>query len=190
MAGSQGARATEHLKGRHLALLRGVNVGGARTLPMGELEAAFRAAGATAAAAVIQSGNVVFEADRPEATCAAAAATIRATFGFLPTIVIRSASACRAMVEANPFVAAGAPADVLHVACLAALPDPKVAARLDPNAFLPDEFVAAGADVYLKLPHGVAKANLTNARLDRTFGTVSTMGNWRTVLRLLERLEG
>ena len=69
------------------------------------------------------------------------------------------------------------------------MPDPKVAARLDRNAFLPDEFVAAGADVYLKLPGGVAKANLTNARLDRAFGTVSMMRNWRTVLRLLERLE-
>ncbi len=175
---------------RHLALLRGVNVGGARTLLMRDLEAAFSKAGASAAAAVIQSGNVVFEADRPDGVCAAAAETIRAKFGFLPTIVIRGASAWRAMVEANPFVAAGAPADVLHLACLAAAPSPALAARLAAGAFLPDEFFAAGADVYLMLPNGVAKANLTNARLDRAFGTVSTMRNWRTVLRLLERLEG
>ena len=121
---------------RHLALLRGVNVGGARTLPMRDLEAAFRAAGASEAAAVIQSGNVVFEADRPNEVCAAAAAAILAKFGFLPTIVLRSAAAWRAMV-----------------------------ARRRPTS-------------------------INNARLDRSFGTVSTMRNWRTVLRLLERLEG
>ncbi len=110
MAGSQGARAPGFLM-RHLALLRGVNVGGARTLPMRDLEAAFRAAGASGAGAVIQSGNVVFEADRPDEACAGAAANIRAKFGFLPTIVLRRAAAWRAMVEANPFVAAGAPTE-------------------------------------------------------------------------------
>jgi uncharacterized protein (DUF1697 family) len=173
---------------RHLALLRGVNVGGARSLPMRELEEAFMAAGATAAATVIQSGNVVFASDRPEATCAAAAAAVDAKLGFRPQIVLRSATAWRAMVDANPFVAAGVGPEGLHLACLAAEPSSS-AARLDPQAFLPDEFVLAGADVYLRLPNGVAKANLTNARLDRVFGTVSTMRNWRTVLRLLERLE-
>jgi uncharacterized protein (DUF1697 family) len=175
---------------RHLALLREVNVGGARTLPMRELEDAFKTAGATAAAAVIQSGNVVFASARPEATCAAAGTTLQAKFGFRPTVVLRSAKAWRAMVEANPFVAAGVATEALHVACLAAEPSVSLAARLDPQAFLPDQFALAGGDVYLKLPNGVAKANLTNARLDKAFGTVLTMRNWRTALRLLARLEG
>ena len=174
---------------RHLALLRGVNVGGARTLSMRELEDAFKTAGATTTAAVIQSGNVVFASAHPEATCAAAATVLQAKFGFRPTIVLRSVKAWRAMVEANPFAAAGAATEALHVACLAAEPSVSLAARLDPQVFLPDQFALAGADVYLKLPNGVAKANLTNARLDRAFATVSTMRNWRTVLRLLERLE-
>ena len=54
---------------------------------------------------------------------------------------------------------------------------------------MPDEFAAAGPDVYLRLPNGVAKALLTNALLDKAFSSTSTMRNWRTVLRLLERLE-
>jgi uncharacterized protein (DUF1697 family) len=174
---------------RHLALLRGVNVGGARALPMRDLESAFRGAGATEVATVIQSGNVVFASDGPELTCAAAATALQARFGFLPTIVLRSAKAWRAMIEANPFVAANVAPDTLHVACLAAGPRASFAAPIDSQAFLPDEFVRIGRDIYLNLPNGVAKANLTNARLDRMFGAVSTMRNWRTVLRLLDRLE-
>jgi uncharacterized protein (DUF1697 family) len=156
---------------------------------MHDLEQAFTAAGATEAASVIQSGNVVFASDRPEATAAAAAATVEAKFGFRPPIVLRNAEQWRTMVLANPFVAAGAPPETLHVACLAAEPSPALGARLDPQAFLPDEFVLAGGDVYLRLPKGVARANLTSARLDKAFGAVSTMRNWRTALRLLERLE-
>jgi uncharacterized protein (DUF1697 family) len=174
---------------RHLALLRGINVGGARSLPMRELEEAFTAVGATEAATVIQSGNVVFASDRSEAICAAAAAAVQAKYGFRPPIILRSARAWRAVVEANPFVAAGVGPEALHLSRLAAEPSPSIATGLDPRPFLPDEFVLVGADVYLKLPNGVAKATLTHARLDRAFGTVSTMRNWRTVLRLLERLE-
>ncbi len=94
------------------------------------------------------------------------------------------------MVEANPFVAAGArgrrPACRLPRRSARSNRPPRVSIR---KRFLPDEFVVAGADVYLKLPNGVAKSNLTNARLDKAFGTVATMRNWRTVLRLLEQLE-
>ena len=174
---------------RWLALLRGVNVGGARSLPMAELERMFRAAGARAAETVIQSGNVIFEADDAEETGAAAAKAIEATFGYRPAMIMRQAQAWRAMVAANPFVAAGQSEDRLHVACLAVAPDPRAPAPLDREAMAPDEFVIAGADVYLRLPNGVAKTNLTNARLDKAFRTVSTLRNWRTVRKLLERLE-
>ena len=60
---------------------------------------------------------------------------------------------------------------------------------LDPHAFLPDEFVVAGADVYLKLPERRGEKQPDQRGLDRAFGTVATMRNWRTVLRLLERLD-
>lgn len=174
---------------RWLALLRGVNVGGARSLPMAELEWMFRAAGARAVETVIQSGNVIFDADDAEETGAAAARAIEAKFGFRPAMIMRSARRWRTMVDANPFVAAGHSEDHLHVACLAVAPDPEAPAPLDPKAIVPEEFAIAGADVYLRLPNGVARANLTNARLDKAFRTVSTLRNWRTVLKLLERVE-
>jgi uncharacterized protein (DUF1697 family) len=82
----------------------------------------------------------------------AAAAAVDAKLGFRPPIVLRSATAWRTMVGATPFAAAGVGAEALHLACLAAEPSPSAAARLDPQAFLPDEFALVGADVYLWLP--------------------------------------
>ena len=93
------------------------------------------------------------------------------------------------MVDANPFVKGGAAVESLHVACLARTPDQPIAGILDPEAVLPDEFVLAGADVYLRFPNGVGKSLISNARLDKAFGTVSTLRNCRTAVRLLELLE-
>jgi uncharacterized protein (DUF1697 family) len=48
---------------RHVALLRGINVGGKNMLPMKELAAMFAKAGCADVTTYIQSGNVVFCAD-------------------------------------------------------------------------------------------------------------------------------
>ncbi len=175
---------------RWIALLRGVNVGGARSLKSADLRRIFLDAGATQAETVIQSGNVVFMAAKPESVAAEAERTIEAQFGFRPAIVLRDTAAWRSMIAANPFLKAGADPATLHIACLAKAPALSGPPPLDADRFLPDEFAVAGADVYLRLPNGVAGAMITNAALDRAFRTVSTLRNWRTALRLLEKLQG
>lgn len=48
----------------YLALLRGINVGGANIIPMSALRASFEALGFDDVLTYIQSGNVVFRARR------------------------------------------------------------------------------------------------------------------------------
>ena len=48
--------------GTHVALLRGINVGGRNRLPMRQLVEIFEAVGAREVRTYIQSGNVVFRA--------------------------------------------------------------------------------------------------------------------------------
>jgi uncharacterized protein (DUF1697 family) len=43
-----------------------------------------------------------------------------------------------------------------------------------------------GREIYLHLPHGVARTKLTNAWFDRALRTKSTLRNWRTTLALSE----
>ncbi len=57
---------------KYVALLRGVNVGGARTVEMRRLKAAFERAGMTDVRTYINSGNVIFSTDRAEASAAEA----------------------------------------------------------------------------------------------------------------------
>ena len=176
---------------RFVALLRGINVGGKNRLPMKELVGLVEGLGAAEVSSYIQSGNVVFSAsataarDLPEALAAA----IHERYGYTVPVVLRRAKELRAVVEGNPFLAEGAEPKTCHVAFLARTPTKAAAAALDPDRSPGDRFVLRGKDLFLHFPSGVAKSKLTNAYLDRTLGTVSTVRNWRTVGELLARAD-
>jgi uncharacterized protein (DUF1697 family) len=173
-----------------IALLRGVNVGGRRILPMKDLAALFVAAGCDDARTYIQSGNVVVRARRALAGGAGAIErAIHARFGFHVPVVMRTADELRGLAASNPFLKAGADPDTLHVAFLADTPPADRASTLDPARSPPDAFHLRGRDVYLHLPNGLARSKLTNAYLDARLGTTATIRNWRTLLALIELAE-
>ena len=78
----------------HVALLRGINVGGKNVLPMKDLVAIFRVAGCRDVRTYIQSGNVIFRA--PQAVVSrlpgVVAKAVSDRFGFRPPIVMRTTS--------------------------------------------------------------------------------------------------
>ena len=175
----------------YVALLRGVNVGGARGLPMVALRALSERAGAVAVETLIQSGNVVFESEEGsgEGVAAAVGAAISREFGFDATIVLSRAEQWRALIEGNRYLQRGVDPKTLHAACLSAPPDPTRAARLVHHGSAPDEFELRGQTVYLNLPNGVARSKLTNSWFDATLGVVCTMRNWTTITRLVRLLD-
>ena len=168
---------------KYAAMLRGVNVGGKNLLPMKELAGLFTAAGCSGVRTYIQSGNVLFEASPAVAgrVSKSVPKTIEERFGFRSPVVLRSAAELDEAIANNPY-----PVEFTHVAFL--LDAPAVNAELDGERFAPDQFLVRGRDVYLHLPNGVGRSKLTNAYFDRALGTVSTMRNWRTVLKLREML--
>ena len=175
---------------RYVALLRGINVGGKNRLPMADLRDIFTAAGCAAVRTYIQSGNAVFKAtdDLAEAVPELVAQAILQRFGYETTVVVRSGEEMRQVASSNPFDTSGDPR-FLHVAFLRDTPGAEAVSSLDPERSPPDEFAVRGRDVYLRYPNGVARSKLTNEYLASRLQTVSTMRNWRTVLRLLEMVE-
>jgi uncharacterized protein (DUF1697 family) len=167
----------------HVALLRGINVGGKNLIPMVELTALFETAGARELRTYIQSGNVVFAASAADAPRIAERVrlAIARQRGFETPVVLRSAADWRAALEHNPFLAEGADPRSLHVAFLADEPSRARAAALDPRRSPGDRFQLLGRELYLHLPNGVARSKLTNAWIDRSLSTTSTLRNWRTV---------
>jgi uncharacterized protein (DUF1697 family) len=172
----------------HVALLRGINLAGKNRLPMKGLSALFTDAGCTDVRTYVQSGNVVFHAgpDLARRIPGLIEKAIRDRFGISVPVVTRSAAELRRVPKGNPYLARDVDTSTLHVAFLAAKPTAAQIKSLDPDRSPPDEFTVRGRDVYLRLPKGVGRTKLSNAYLDSTLGTTSTLRNWRTVLKLVE----
>ncbi len=169
---------------KHVALLRGINVGGNNKLPMKDLCAVFSAAGCAEVASYIQSGNVVFTA--PAKAIAALTGKLEAAidkrFGFKPPIQLRSSAELDAVVDELPW---RDPAQVF-VGFLAAAPSPAQLAGLDPTLGAPDRYVVRGRHVYMEIVGSAARTKLTVGYFDKKLATVTTVRNWNTVVKLRE----
>ena len=175
---------------KHVALLRGVNVGGKNMLPMKALVEMFAAAGCAEVTTYIQSGNVVFCAEDKLAKTLGGviALQIEKQFGLKVPVVLRTAAELEAVVRGNPFLKAGVAEEMLHVSFLADRPGAELVGGLDAGRSVPDEFAVVGREIYIKLVKNVSGTKLTNAYFDSKLKTVSTMRNWRTVLKIAEMM--
>ncbi len=176
----------------YVALLRGINVGGKNKLPMNDLLDLFVQAGCRDAQAYIQSGNVIFRAD-PEVVASlpgVISARIAERFGYRVPVLLRTDEEISDVIRHNPFIAAGAAEETLHVLFLADRPDAAGVDGLDPDRSPPDAFIVRGQEIYLRLPNGAGRTKLTNAYFDTKLATISTGRNWRTVTTLFALMEG
>jgi uncharacterized protein (DUF1697 family) len=170
----------------HLALLRGINVGGKNKIAMTDLRSLFVEAGCRDVQTYIQSGNVIFTADATIVTPLAddISAQIAARFGYQVPVVMRTVDQVGDVLRHKPFLAEGAAEEALHVLFLAERPDADRVAALDADRSPPDRFAVRGQEVYLYLPNGAGRTRLTNAYFDAVLATTSTGRNWRTVTML------
>ena len=172
---------------RSIALLRGINVGGKNILPMKSLAALFENAGCRDVATVIQSGNVVF---RAEAALTAQLpelirkAILRAHQIDVP-VILRSAAELKKIAARHPHLKPGTELKLLYVGFLAKRPGAAKVAALDPKRSPEDVYSVHGREVYVRYsPAGSARSKFTNQYIDTRLGTVSTLRNWNTVLKL------
>ncbi len=172
----------------HVALLRGINVGGHNKLPMKDLRSLFEDVGCENVRTYIQSGNIVFDAEDALAARVpqAIGSTINARFGYTIPVVTRTAADLALTVGNNPYTNGDTDERFLAVAFLADAPDATQIASLEHERFAPDRFTVTGGEIFLHYPNGIARSKLTNAYFDRRLDTVTTVRNWRTTRKLLE----
>jgi uncharacterized protein (DUF1697 family) len=169
----------------YVALLRGINVGGHRRVPMDDLRRVVESLGHTDVVTYIASGNVVF--DSPEREPRALADELEVAlvdrFGFDVEVVVRSAEEMTDVVAGNPFVARRAHTRDLYVAFAR---EPIPAEPAIDRTYDPDEFCVAPRVVYLHTPAGFGNTKLNATVLHRVAGSSVTTRNWNTVTKLAE----
>jgi len=177
----------------HLALLRGINVGTAKRVPMAELKGALEDLGATDVRTLLNSGNVVFSAKGRGPTAERIQQAVQARTGVSARVTVLKAAEWRAIVEGNPLVDRCENPSRMLVAVLADAADlPKAKALVDKHRPGPDskEAVAVGPRVlYLWCPDGLLDSPLAEALLGPALKEAATSRNWGTALKLLAMLD-
>ena len=176
---------------RVVALLRGVNVGGHRKVPMAALRKAMSAAGAGSVATYLQSGNLAFDTDLDHTRVAAFVSDmIAAEIGVDGVaVVVRDRCDISEVIAENPY-----PVDDpthLHVMFLGEGADPAWFSALDFSPYAPEEATVGDRQVWFHLPGGLGRSRLMDdlpklLRGTPAAGALVTVRNWRTVLALAE----
>jgi len=171
--------------GTFVALLRGVNVGTAKRVPMAALRALLAGLGHGEVATLLNSGNALFRApeDDPAAHAAAIASALRREVGVEAPVVVLRAEALLAAVAEAPFeVAPEAHARLLVAfaqvpAALAGL------AAVEPLVAPTERFAIGAHAAYLYCPEGLLQSRAGAALLGKA-GRACTTRNWATTLKL------
>jgi uncharacterized protein (DUF1697 family) len=168
-----------------IALLRAVNVGGAK-VAMAELKAMADKLGLGRPKTLLNSGNLVFDADGSDAELETLLEReTEKRLGVATDYMVRGLDDWRRIIAANPF-ADEARDDPGHLVLLL-LKDTPAKADLDAlEAARPgrERLSLNGRELYAVYPDGIGESKLTNALMARKLKCQLTGRNWNTVLKL------
>ena len=182
----------------HVALLRGINVGGRNKVPMAELREVVTSLGHTGVTTYIQSGNVLFTTDGDDTAKLAVAleAAITGTFGLKSSVVVLSRDELAQDLDRNPYPDEPNP-KLVHVVFLNGEPPPDVLERIKAAQSAAaakgsrDTVTTIGSALYLHTPDGFGTSELAQVllRVLGKAGLVATARNLATTTKLLSLCE-
>jgi uncharacterized protein (DUF1697 family) len=172
----------------HIALLRGINVGGRTMVAMADLRELLTELGFVDVRTVLQSGNVVFRSTGRRTAAQlerALEAESEQRLGLRTDFLVRTAEEWRSVVARNPFreEAERDPGHLL-VMFLKDTPSATAVKALDAAIAGPEIVRADGRHLYIVYPNGIGRSRLTHTLIEKKLGTRGTGRNWNTVLKL------
>ena len=188
----------------HIALLRGINVGGRNKVPMADLREAVASLGHAGVSTYIQSGNVLFTTAQTDTAKLAAEleSAITERFGLWASVVVLSRDGLAGVLDANPYQDEPNP-KLVHVVFLNAEPPRDLLDRLAAAQSAAaakgsrDTVQAAGGALFLHTPDGYGTSELAQAVFriisapagQKKHPLAATARNWATATKLLSLCE-
>lgn len=171
----------------HIALLRAINVGGHKPVPMAELREFMGQVGFPDAHSLLQTGNLVFRAQRRTGAQLEGLLESEAEkrLGLKTDFFVRTAPEWEAVVAHNPF-RQEAERDPSHlvVLFLKEVPGVDCVEALQAAIAGPEVVRTFERQVYIVYPDGIGRSRLTNTLIEKKLGARGTARNWNTVLKL------
>ncbi|HEU0249285.1 MAG TPA: DUF1697 domain-containing protein [Solirubrobacteraceae bacterium] len=176
---------------RYVALLRGINVGAHKRIAMAELRELLASLGYGDARTLLQSGNVVLDADiAPERLASGLEHGIAERFAVKTPVLVRTREQLASVVARDPLREIVEEDKLYQVSFLSAEPTREAIERIAAVDYGPERFVHEGCEIYAWHPQGIHSSPLARALTDKRLGVVATARNWSTTVKLLELASG
>ncbi|MFI4889447.1 MAG: DUF1697 domain-containing protein [Steroidobacterales bacterium] len=174
-----------------VALLRGVNIGKAKRVPMAELRALLSELGYTGVATLLNSGNAVFHASMGSSATHASgiSSAIAARLQVDVPVIVKSARELAAIASENPLARQAPDPSRLLVAFAQSTAGLSRLAAIETLVEPPEQFALGKRAAYLHCPAGILESQAGAALLGKLGGSVTTR-NWATVLKLHALVSG
>ena len=175
----------------YIALLRGINVGKAKRVPMAQLRELLTGLGYDAVETLLNSGNAVFQAKRGSELSHAKAisAAMQQHFGFEVPVIAKSAQTLGHVVAENPFVHETVDHSKLLVAFASEAQALAGLRSLESLVSPPERFAVGGSAAFLYCANGILESQVAAAMLGKA-GKAVTTRNWSTTLKLHALAQG
>jgi uncharacterized protein (DUF1697 family) len=172
---------------RYVLLLRGINVGGNRKVPMAELRETLEGMGFGRVKTFLNSGNVVFDAPSEDEVALEERIAVRlaAVFGFPIPVLIRDAKDIGRLIDTDPFRTVEIHSEIrLYITFL----------KSEPSAVPPVPWTSSDGSFRIVAIHGRAVCGVLDlssgktpeamSSLERLFGKDITTRNWNTIQKI------
>ena len=169
---------------RYIALLRGVNVGRAKRIAMADLRKLVESLGYTGVRSLLNSGNVIFDAEVPSSQAAQAleeAMVLR--LGVAARVFVLERQELADIIDDNPLLDLADDHARLFAFLLAGEPQRELAACLCCQDWQPEALAIGRRAAYVWCPEGVLDSAAA-AALGKGLGDGTTSRNWRTITKL------
>ena len=170
---------------QYISLLRGINVGGQKKVPMQQLKGLYEKLGFTGVQTYIQSGNVIFTSNEKDAAKLREKieGAIKKEFGFEVLVFIRTKDDFEKIVKNNPFTKQET--ESTYVTLLSQAPA-EIPADLDKFKAPNDKYKIINDVIYFYCPDGYGKTKLSNNLFEKKLNVNATTRNWNTINKLIQ----
>jgi uncharacterized protein (DUF1697 family) len=175
---------------RFVALLRGVNVGKGKRVPMAEWRRLLEALGYREVETLLNSGNAVFTSSgrSPRTHSDDIRLALQKSLGLEVPVIVKSATDLAAIQEENTLALEALDPTRLLVAFTAEPADLQNLAALGALAVPPERFLLGRHAAYLWCPAGILESRVAESLLGKA-GRAATTRNWATVTKIRALLD-
>lgn len=176
---------------RHVALIRGINVGKAKRVAMSDLRALVGDLGYRDVRTLLNSGNVLFTvpASDRKGPASRIEKAITARLGISARVTVLTAAELAGVVAVNPFGKIADDPSRLLVTILINPEDRKLLLPLARQDWAPDILSVGARAAYLWCPRTMLGSRLVVA-VNRLLGDGATTRNWATMMKIHALLKG